>query len=283
MTNSPLKNPSLSNKKKDFQSYNFHRAYFISAIFILNSIIFGSCVSSKKVVYLNNLNDTTKAAYAIAQNNFRNPIQKNDLLSIAVGGSNPEDLVILNSGSGIISGSASGGVASRSIGYLVESDGNIQFPFLGRIHAEGLSRQNLEDTLTNRLRDYTKNPVVNIKFLNYNFSVIGEVARPGRFDMDNERVTILQALGMAGDLTVLGKRQNILVIREFNGKREFGRVDLLSKNIFESPYFYLKTNDVVYVEPVRSKFFARTGAPQYVGIVAAGITLILTILNFAKN
>lgn len=283
MTNSLLKNPSRANRKKDIQSCNnFHRANIFSIIFILTSIIFGSCVSSKKVVYLNNLNDTTKA-YAIAQNNFQNPIQKNDLLSIAVGGSNPEDLVILNSGSGIISGSASGGAASKSIGYLVESDGNIQFPFLGRIHAEGLSRHDLEDTLTNRLKDYTKNPVVNVKFLNYNFSVIGEVTRPGRFDMDNERVTILQALGMAGDLTVLGKRQNILVIREFNGQREFGRVDLLSKNIFESPYFYLKTNDVVYVEPVRSKFFARTGAPQYVGIVAAGITLILTILNFAKN
>ena len=100
--------------------------------------------------------------------------------------------------------------------------------------------------------------------------------------MINERTTILDSLGMAGDLTYLGRRENILVIREVNGKREFGRLDLLSKDIFKSPYFYLKTNDIVYVEPVKSKFFSRSGAPQYIGIGAAIITLLLTLLNLSK-
>jgi polysaccharide export outer membrane protein len=241
-----------------------------------------SCVSSKKVVYLNNLDDSLRAGLNNAKTNFETPIQKNDLLSIAIGGSNPMDLTILNSGSGSIPGAISSGTSSKSIGYLVEADGKIQIPFLGRVQAEGLTRLQLEDTLTYMLRDYTKNPVVNIKFLNYGFSVLGEVTHPGHFDMTDERTTILDAIGIAGDLTALGKRNNILVIREVNGQREFGRLNLLSKDVFKSPYFYLKTNDVVYVEPVSTKFLARTGAPQYIGLVAAGITLLLTILNFSK-
>ncbi|MGH2647336.1 MAG: polysaccharide biosynthesis/export family protein, partial [Ginsengibacter sp.] len=193
-----------------------------------------------------------------------------------------EDLVPLNSGSGIIPGATAGAAASKSIGYLVEADGRIQFPFLGRVRAEGLSRLQLEDTLTVMLKDYTKDPVVNVKFLNYDFSVLGEVGHPGRFEMENERTTIFDALGLAGDIGVFGKRNNVLVIREVNGEREFGRLDLLSENIFMSPYYYLKTNDIVYVEPVRAKFFARSGAPQYISIAAAGITILLTLLNLSK-
>ena len=253
---------------------------FSLIVVIFFTFIMASCVSSKKVVYFNNLTDTTEAGLRNAQTIFETPIQKSDLLSIAVGGSNPEDLVTLNSGSGIIPGGATS--TTKGVGYLVEADGKIQFPFLGRVQAEGLTRLQLEDTLINLFKDYTKNPVVNIKFLNYDYSVLGEVSHPGRFEMDNERTTILEAMGVAGDITLLGKRDNILVIREVNGQREFGRVNLLSKDIFKSPYFYLKTNDVVYVEPVRSKFLARSGAPQYIGIAAAGITLLLTLLNLSK-
>lgn len=258
--------------------------YCIPIIIVLSlTISMVSCISSKKVVYLNNLTDSTAAGLANAKTTFETPIQKNDRLFIAVGGSNPEDLITLNSGSGVISGVSMGSAAIQSIGYLVEADGKIQFPYLGRVQAEGLSRLQLENNLTNLLKDYTKNPVVNIKFMNYQYSVMGEVTRPGKFEMDNERTTILEAISSAGDVTTLGKRDNILVVREVNGKREFGRLNLLSKDIFKSPYFYLKTNDVVYVEPVRAKFLTRTGAPQYIGLAAAGITLLLTILNFSKR
>ena len=258
---------------------NNRLTFLVFAIFVCSLV---SCVSSKKVVYLNNLSDTLHAGLSNAETTFETPIQKNDLLSIAIGGSNPEDLTILNSGSGGIPGAVIGGNSSNSIGYLVEADGKIQLPFLGRVQAEGFTRLQLEDTLTYMLKDYTKNPVVNIKFLNYGFSVIGEVARPGHFQMSDERTTILDAISIAGDLTTLGKRNNILIIREVNGQREFGRLNLLSKDIFKSPYFYLKTNDIVYVEPVSAKFLSRTGAPQYIGLVAAGITLLLTLLNYSK-
>lgn len=243
---------------------------------------FSSCISSKKVVYLNNLADTANSGINNARVNFEAPIQKNDVLSIVVGGSNPEDLVTLNSGSGYIPGVSAVGPTLKSIGYLVEADGKIQFPFLGKVQAAGLTRLELEDTLTDRLKNYTKNPVVNVKFLNYGYSVLGEVTHPGRFEMDNERTTILDALSMANDMTIFGKRDNVLVIREVDGKREFGRVDLLSKNIFNSPYFYLKTNDVIYVEPETTKFTARSTFLQYFSPAIAGITLLLTILNFIK-
>lgn len=254
----------------------------ISLVIIVFFSFMVSCVSSKEIVLLNNLSDTSKGSLDNARTNFEAPIQKNDLLSIAIGGSNPEDLTILNSGSGSMSGTISGGATLKSIGYLVEADGKIQLPFLGRVQAEGLTRLQLEDTLTRMLKDYTKNPVVNIKFLNYGYSVLGEVSHPGQFEMNNERTTILEAIAMANDLTTYGKRNNVLVIREVNGKREFGRVNLLSKDIFKSPYFYLKTNDVVYVEPVKSKFLTRGGAPQYIGIAAGAIGLILAIVTLSK-
>lgn len=260
-----------------------YRNFFGLAVIIFFSVLMSSCVSSKKVIYLNDISDTSNGLLRRARTDFADTIQKNDLLSIAIGGSNTEDLAALNSGNGAVPGAIVGGSASaNSIGYLVEADGKIQLPFLGRVQAQGLTRLELEDTLTSKLSAYTKNPVVNIRFLNYGYSVLGEVNHPGFFVMNNERTTILDAIAMANDLTIYGKRDDILVIREVNGKREFGRVNVLSKSIFKSPFFYLKTNDVVYVEPVKSKFFSRGGAPQYISIAAGAIGLILAIVTLSK-
>jgi polysaccharide export outer membrane protein len=251
-------------------------------IFLILSLIMMlfSCTSSRKVVYAYDLKDTTAGSLSKAQEIFENRIQKNDQLSISVGGSNPADLLILNSANGM--SASSGSNIPISTGYLVEADGKVQLPYLGRVQAEGLTRLQLEENLTEKFKDYTKNPVVNVRFLNYGFSVLGEVGSPGRFNMINERTTILEALGMAGDINDLGKRENILIIREENGKREFARINLLSKDLFLSPYFYLKTNDVVYVEPVSAKFIARKGFPTYLGIVAGALSLLITIINVTK-
>ena len=252
---------------------------FFAALFIAFSI--SSCTSSRQVVYLNDLGDTTFKSVGNAQTQFENAIQKNDLLSITVGGSNLTDIPVLNSGSGV-NAAAGSGTAGSATGYLVEADGKIKIPYVGKVQAEGQTRIQLEDTLTQLFKDYTKNPVVNVRFLNYGFSVMGEVTIRGKFTMPNERFTILEALSMAGDITEFGKRDNVLVIREVNGKRNFARVSLLTKNLFNSPYYYLKTNDVVYVEPVKSKFIARKGVPQYLAIAAVGLSLLLTIINLRK-
>lgn len=262
----------------------FRYSFFI---FLLVSTTFSipSCTSTKQVVYLNDLEKIDSGKLQAAQSAFENPIQKNDQLWITVGGSNPLDLIALNSGNG--TGAAGGGtvasITGAAIGYLVEADGKIQIPYVGKVQAAGISRLQLEANLAELFKDYTKNPVVNVRFLNYNFFVMGEVNNRGRFNMVNERTTILEAISMAGDITDLGKRENVLVIREENGVRNFARINLLSKELFNSPFYYLKTNDVVYVEPVKAKFISRKGVPQYLGIVAVGLSLLITIINLSKK
>ncbi len=269
---------------------NSYRLFFFILIFPMLYIV--SCTAPAKVVYMYNLKDTALnkkdtmlARLRVAQLDFENPIQKNDQLWITVGGSNLADLVVVNSANGIPAGGAptSTITGTSSTGYLVEADGKVKLPYLGMIRAEGLTRLQLESFLTERFKEYTKNPVVNVRFLNYNFSVLGEVAKPGRFNMPTERTTILEALSMAGDINEMGKRENILVVREVNGQRDFARVNILSKDLFMSPYYYLKTNDVIYVEPVKTRFIARTGVPQYISVVAVGISLLLTIVNLIKK
>ncbi len=258
---------------------------FLSFFLFIVLFAFGlqSCTSSKQVVYLNNLTDSASAASAASiQSKFDNKIQKNDQLWIGIGSSNTLDLPALNSGSSSGTNLNLTGANANVAGHLVESDGTIQIPYLGKVKVEGMTRMELEQYLTDQLKDYTKNPLVNVRFLNYSFSVLGEVARAGRFTMISERTTILEALGLAGDITPLARRDNVLIIREENGERKFGRLNLLSKDIFNSPYFYLKTNDVVYVEPVKSKFLSRTGVPQYLSLAAVGVSLILTIINLSR-
>lgn len=242
-----------------------------------------SCTSIKKVIYLNDIRDSVAGNLIEPITKFENPIQINDQLFITVGGSNLQDLAVINSAGGGSNSNIVQVTGTSSIGYFVEADGNIQLPFVGKVMALGLNRLQLQDKLTRLLKEYTQNPVVNVRFLNYNFSVLGEVRLPGRKTMMNERTTLLDALAIAGDITEFGKSDNILIIREDSGRRVYGRVNLLSKKIFESPYFYLKSNDVVYVEPVRTKFISRRGVPQYISIAAVGISLILTILNVIKK
>jgi polysaccharide biosynthesis/export protein len=263
----------------NFKGYSFK--YFVGLCAI---VLFFSCTPTKKVLYFNDLATVDSVKIRSAKLSFETQIQKNDQLWITVGGSNPQDLLVLNSANGVTQmGGNIGGVASNSIlGFLVESDGNIKVPYVGKVMAEGKTRIQLETELTEKFTAYTKNPVVNVRFLNYHFTVLGEVVRPGRFAMATERINIIEALGMAGDLTFLGKAQNILVIREENGIRNTARLNLLSAEVFNSPYYYLKTNDVVYVEPVRAKFISRGGVPQYLGIVAVGLSLILTVINVTK-
>lgn len=258
----------------------------VGLLLLIFAAISTSCTSTKKVVYFNDLTDSTAfEAVKAAKVVFENTIQKNDQLWITVGGSNLDDLSVLNSGNGLGIGGGNGNIGTSGsgaiIGYLVESDGKIKIPFAGKVQAEGLTRLQLENNLTELFKDYTRNPVVNVRFLNYSYSILGEVNRSGRYIMQTERATVLDAISQAGDLTDLGRRENITVIREENGERKIGKLNLLSKDIFNSPYFYLRNNDIVYVEPVKARFISRSGIPQYVSIVAIGLSMILTAVNIA--
>ncbi|MEO6731758.1 MAG: polysaccharide biosynthesis/export family protein [Ferruginibacter sp.] len=142
-------------------------------------------------------------------------------------------MIALNSANGLGSGTTATltPTTGAALGYLVEADGKIKIPYIGKVQAEGLTRFQLENSLTELFKDYTKNPEVNVRFLNYNYSVMGEVRNSGRFNMVSERTTILEAISMTGDLTDLGKRDNGLVVGEVNGEINFARVNLLTKGL----------------------------------------------------
>lgn len=181
-------------------------------------------------------------------------IQPKDMISIVVSCRNPELATMFNlpvisyqAGSEIVSA----GGQQRLMGYVVDNDGFIDFPILGKLSVMGMTRWQLSETIKDMLSDkgYVNDAVVTVEFMNFKVSVIGEVARPGTYTVEGDKVNVLQALSLAGDLTIFGKRENVTVIREQDGKRIFYNVDLCSAEMFKSPGYNLQQNDIIYVEP----------------------------------
>lgn len=179
--------------------------------------------------------------------------QKGDILSIAVITSNEMSSRLFNqpnysgiTGSAPIEGAKEGNAVLG--GYLINEKGVIIFPLIGQVKASGLTRQSLTDTLGAKLKLYIDSAIVSIRLLNYRVTILGEVMRPGTISIPSERVTILDAIGLAGDLTVYGRRNNIRIIRNSDGIRQTGTIDLNKGDVFDSPFFYLRQNDIVYVE-----------------------------------
>ncbi len=172
--------------------------------------------------------------------------------------------------------------------YIVDPDGNINFPVLGELKIAGLDRQQATTKLQDILKDYIKDPIVNIRTLNYKITVLGEVHNPGTYTATNERVTLVEALGLAGDMTIHGERENVLVIHDYDGKKTFTRVNLKTMDMFDSPAYYLSQNDVVYVEPNKTQarasgIGASTGVLfSSLGIIISSAALIITIISLSN-
>lgn len=234
-----------------------------------------SCRTQQKIpYYLENVNDSTGKG-DVRTNSLR--IQKNDLLSIQISSlsTKPEADLIFNLTSG------AGGASS---GYLVDVNGNIDHHRLGTIHAEGLTKQELSAEIKKRLTqpvELLSNPTVVIRFLNFSVNMLGEVAKQGILTVPGESLNILQAIGLAGGVNDFGKRNAVKIIRETNGKRETGIIDLSSKDIFESPYYNLVQNDLIIVEPTKQKMNdaeqARTF--QKISFAFGIITIVATLAN----
>jgi polysaccharide export outer membrane protein len=251
--------------------------------------LFGSCANPREFTYLQGQFDTAK----LSQVNPIEPIiRKGDLLSIIVFSDNPEATRIYNqslitpvtsassfgaSGPGLAP-TSSGSTSPTAPGYLVDENGNIVFQGLGKLHIEGLTKAQLKDTLDARLKDFLTNPYYNIRFLNYKFTMLGEIAKPGIISIPGERINLLEALALAGDMTYYGRRDNILVIRENNGKREWARLDITKPDIMVSPYFYLQQNDVVIIEATKKKAAASDQVTVRNVTLAATIVSTLAIL-----
>ena len=263
----------------------------LSMFLFLSGILFmASCVNSRKAIYFNNIQDTT------VNNSLTNVdpvIQTNDLLNISVTSLNPEATMVFNTPnittpvSATSSGTTpSGGYGTPQLmGYLVNADGMIKFPVLGPVKAAGLTKRQLENVLTDSLsqRKLLVDPIVTARFLNFRVTVLGEVARPTTLNIANERISILEAVGLAGDLTIYAKRDNVLLIRESGGQKIVKRLDLSSSEILTSPYYYLKTNDVVYVEPRKEKIASTSRTQQLLPIILSAASLVAVVVLHYVN
>jgi polysaccharide export outer membrane protein len=187
--------------------------------------------------------------------------------------------VALFNGQGV-SGESSGGGAKT---YLIDHTGFIEFPLLGNIKLAGLTRTAATSLLKDKISEYVKDPIVNLELKNFRVTVLGEVTRPGVYQVNNERITLLEALGLAGDMTIFGERKNVLVVREKDGKKSYTRIDLTSDEIFKSPVYYLSQNDVVYIEPNKTKVRQSKTSSTGVIISIVGVLLSVTTLLIRSN
>ena len=253
---------------------------------IISITLFSSCVNPKQLSYFNYVPDSTKSDPVVLPIvNYSDPvIQPNDVLQISVQTIDPQGANMMGTQQSASFGSQGAQGATVAPGYLVDKNGEIELPLVGRIKVGGMTTTEARNAIGTKASQYYKNPVVNVRFSNFVITVLGEVNRPGQYTVPNEKVTIYDALGMAGDLTIGGKRNDILLMREEGGEKKFVRVDLNSKDLFQSPYFYLRQHDVIYVGPTKSRAVAAdAGTARTLSFVTIGlsiVTLVITVLRF---
>ncbi len=261
----------------------------IIIVLLACGICAASCVSQRKLSYLR---DVTAASADSVNQTFtsqkENYITKGDLLSIlvnaldiqAVQAFNLPVANVQNLGSRQVTAAVGGGSLQ---GYWVDPEGNIDFPVLGKLHVEGMTTTALRDTMTQLISRSVKDPIVNINFMNFFVTVLGEVKNPGRHAVNSQGMTIFEALGLAGDMTIYGKRNNVLVSREVDGKMEFARLNLNDQAIFASPYYHIRQNDVIYVEPNNARSIASQNIPLYLSMITTLGSMATVIVSVYSN
>lgn len=248
-------------------------------LFLLYQLSLSSCVDVKKTIYFANQKDTTINSKNEAPLTY---IQPNDLLSIAVSSLNPTATAIFNTpNNSYVSSSSATGINLQSPGYLVNTDGNIQFPVIGNIKVSGLTTTQLKDRISKELLDRKLliDPVVIVRQLNFKVSVLGEVAHPTVLNVPSEKISLLEALGLAGDITVYGRKDNVTIIREEGGKKTLKRLNLNSNQLFYSPYYYLKSNDIVYVQANKARISSSGQTVVILPIILSGLSFIAIIVS----
>ncbi|MBA2500649.1 MAG: polysaccharide biosynthesis/export family protein [Chitinophagaceae bacterium] len=245
-------------------------------IFLFFIVAIYSCTPQQKLpVYLENVTDTTIVTNVEV---IEPVIQKNDLLQIQVYSASVDPRVDAPYNLPMQTAATSGGGGG---GFLVDANGNIEYPRIGTIQVEGLTKQQLADVIKSRLAGQLTDPVVIVRFQNYKVTILGEVSSQGSFSVPTEKLSILEAIGLAGGVSEFGKKTDIKILRESNGKRELGIIDITSENLFESPYYQLAQNDVVIVEPSNLKFRRqeRQETTQRIAFTLSLITSVLFIYN----
>ena len=271
---------------------NLKRSYFLASLLLISGWLV-SCVSTKSVPKFEYFQSTDPNYPVLIKTTTPNVsvIQKGDILGIIVSTLNKESNEILNfptissfpvstfSGGG-------GGTNSQPLGFPVDSSGAVEVPIIGRQQVVGLTLEQAELKLKQVLNQTYKEPTVNVRFMNHKYLVLGEVVQPGTFNLLDDQTTILDVMASSGDLSLYAKRDCVMVIRQRNGAREVGRINLRNRNVFKSPYFYIQNGDVVYVEPTKDKEIpvrqldpALQRVPIYLGLFTSLLSLIVLIVR----
>lgn len=236
-------------------------------------LVFGSCASRKDIVYLQSDEVISEEMYQ----KYAPRIQSEDLITITISATDLKAALPFNQQNPYqVQASTATDFAFKPT-YLVDKDGNIDFPVLGTLKIGGLTRVEAIDMLREKLKKYIIDPGVNISFANFKVTVLGEVNKPGSYTLPQERVTIFEALGLAGDMTIKGLRKNVVLLRETNGMKKMHRLDLTDNNILNSPYYYMAQNDVLYIEPNGAQVRG-SSLGQNTNVLISVSSLVITII-----
>ncbi|MBK0371280.1 polysaccharide biosynthesis/export family protein [Flavobacterium agrisoli] len=263
----------------------FHFVLLKRIAFLFVFFFVFSCASRKDVVYYQNIDAVASDSVGA---NYEITIQPDDLLSIIVSAEDPEIAMPFNLQTASVATPTRPEVVRSQETlqlYLVDAEGYINFPVLGKLKVSGLSRAAVLSLLETKIKAYIKDPIVTLRITNFKVSIQGEVGVPGVYPVTTERITLIEALSLAKDLTIHGKRSNILIIREMDGVKTFNRVDITKADFISSPFYYLKQNDVVYVEPNKNKVNGAAVGPNtsvVISVTSLLITLITLIVSTSK-
>ncbi|MBZ9631465.1 polysaccharide biosynthesis/export family protein [Salegentibacter sp. LM13S] len=242
-------------------------------LFLISSLIISSCATKDDVVYFNNSESLEGKENLL---DYEPRIEANDVLRINVSSSSVNEEIVapfqMNQ-----QGGQSGGGGGQNLsltGYLVSPQGTINFPVLGTVEVEGLSRTEIQHKLQEQITEYVRDPVVDVRIVNFSVTVLGEIGSPGRKQITDGRITMPELIAISGDITYNGKRENIKIIREVDGVKTVGYIDMTESDLFDSPFYYLKQNDLVYVEPTYRTVKSAGFFSSYQGIISVGTTII---------
>ena len=253
---------------------------YLNTVYILFILIITqtACVSNARLTNFKNLNDTS---FSLVNNNFQSTIQKGDILYIGVTSRNPQEASAFNSSNNFIV--QNGGISNMAVnttpGQLITEDGMISLPYIGQVLAKGKTTKELSKEIFNLVTPFLKDPIVSVRFLNFKVTVLGEVNRPGVINVTNERISVLEAIGSAGDLTAFSKRNNILLIRDSAGMQVFKRFSLEDKSIFFKSYYFLQPNDLLYIETNSVKSFSTSNIPIVLPSIISSLSFLVLIIN----
>ena len=256
---------------------NYKSLFRLLPVVLVVSVFLASCGSKKDVVYFQN---ASSFETLVDKNSFTPKFKVDDLVSIHISTLDNEASVPFN----LFRGAAEGGIRPEQVDYLIDQQGEIDFPVIGKIKIAGLSPEETRVMLRDRLSEFLKDPIINIRLKNFSVTILGEVRRPGTYPVVGEKITILEALGLAGDLTNKGQRENVMVIRDFDGTKVYTRIDLTRKEALSSPVYYLTQNDVVYVEPNQSAITSSSlDNRATIAISIASILITSTVILITRN